>query len=38
MLCMIDIKLKRLCHDPGHADSVLNIAGYAACVEMVRSN
>jgi len=35
--CLIDIKLQRLCHDPEHADSVLDIAGYAACLEEIRS-
>lgn len=35
VLCMIDIKLQRLSRDPRHADSALDIAGYAACLEEV---
>lgn len=30
VLCMIDLKLTRLRHDPTHFDSVLDIIGYAA--------
>jgi len=37
VLCMIDMKLQRLCHDPGHVDSTLDIAGYAVCLEKVHS-
>jgi hypothetical protein len=33
--CMIDVKLARLTHDPRHADSVTDIAGYAACLAEV---
>ena len=33
--CLIDLKLARLAHDPGHADSVTDIAGYAACLAEV---
>jgi hypothetical protein len=33
--CMVDIKLARLAHDPSHADSVTDIAGYAACLAEV---
>lgn len=29
--CMIALKLSRLMHTPGHMDSWLDIAGYAAC-------
>jgi hypothetical protein len=29
-LCMIDLKLARLAHNPKHKDSTLDIAGYAA--------
>lgn len=32
-LCLIDLKLARLAHDPRHLDSLLDIAGYAACVQ-----
>jgi hypothetical protein len=37
VLCLIDLKLARLCHDPAHADSILDVAGYAAVLEEVRS-
>jgi hypothetical protein len=30
VLCLIDLKLARLGHDPKHQDSFLDIAGYAA--------
>jgi hypothetical protein len=30
VLCLIDLKLSRLCHDVRHTDSVTDIAGYAA--------
>ena len=30
VLCMIDLKLARLSHDPKHRDSVLDVIGYAA--------
>ena len=29
-LCLIDLKLARLAHDPAHLDSMIDIAGYAA--------
>jgi hypothetical protein len=28
ILCMIQVKVARLCHSPDHADSWLDIAGY----------
>jgi hypothetical protein len=31
-LCMIDLKLARLTRDPGHLDSIVDVAGYAACL------
>lgn len=34
-LCMIDLKLARLAHDPGHLDSIVDVAGYAACLREV---
>jgi hypothetical protein len=37
VLCLIDLKLARLGHDPAHADSILDVAGYAAVLEEVRS-
>ena len=35
-LCLIDLKLARLAHDPGHLDSMVDIAGYAAVLWEVR--
>ena len=37
VLCMIDLKLVRLGHDPKHHDSIVDIAGYSAVLhEVVR--
>ncbi len=36
-LCMIAVKIARLCHSPEHEDSVLDIAGYANCIDMIRT-
>ena len=33
--CMIEFKLERLEFDPTHADSIVDIAGYAACLAEV---
>jgi hypothetical protein len=30
VLCLIDLKLARLAHNPRHADSIVDVAGYAA--------
>jgi hypothetical protein len=36
-LCLIDLKMARLTHDPSNTDSAVDIAGYAACLrEVVR--
>jgi hypothetical protein len=35
MLCMIDLKLARLAHDPTHRDSVVDVIGYAALLPEV---
>jgi hypothetical protein len=35
VLCLIDLKLARLGHDPAHADSILDVAGYAAVLREV---
>jgi hypothetical protein len=35
VLCMIDLKLTRLRHDPTHHDSVLDVIGYAALLPEV---
>ena len=34
-LCLIDLKLARLTRDPGHLDSITDVAGYAACLREV---
>lgn len=34
-LCLIDLKLARLSHDPKHLDSIADVAGYAACLREV---
>jgi hypothetical protein len=30
VLCLIDLKLARLAHDPTHEDSAIDVCGYAA--------
>jgi hypothetical protein len=35
VLCLIDLKLARLIHDPGHRDSQVDVAGYAALLREV---
>lgn len=35
VLCLIDLKLARLGHDPAHADSIIDVAGYAAVLQEV---
>ena len=35
VLCMIDLKLARLAHDPAHRDSALDVIGYAALLPEV---
>jgi hypothetical protein len=30
VLCLIDLKLARLTHNPRHVDSLVDVAGYAA--------
>ena len=34
-LCLIDLKLARLAGNPEHLDSLVDVAGYAACVREV---
>jgi hypothetical protein len=37
-LCLIDLKLARLTRDPSHVDSIVDVAGYAACLrEVIRA-
>ena len=35
VLCMIDLKLTRLSHDPTHQDSIADVIGYAALLPEV---
>jgi hypothetical protein len=35
VLCLIDLKLARLAHDPTHLDSLRDVAGYAAVLREV---
>ena len=35
VLCMIDLKLARLAHDPKHHDSIADVIGYAALLPEV---
>jgi hypothetical protein len=35
-LCLLDLKLARLAADPQHLDSLVDVAGYAACLAEVR--
>ncbi len=35
VLCLIDLKLTRLGHDPRHQDSITDLAGYAAVLQEV---
>ena len=30
VLCLLDLKLTRLVHDPAHEDSAVDVCGYAA--------
>ena len=34
-LCLIDLKLARLTRDPSRLDSIVDVAGYAACLREV---
>jgi hypothetical protein len=34
-LCMIDLKVARLAHNPRHLDSIIDVAGYAGCLAEV---
>ena len=35
-LCLIDLKLARLTANPGHLDSIVDVAGYAALLGELR--
>jgi hypothetical protein len=38
IVCLIDLKVARLTHDPRHLDSNTDIAGYAGCLAEVLSD
>jgi Domain of unknown function (DUF6378) len=38
VVCLIDLKVARLTHDPKHLDSITDIAGYAGCLAEVFSD
>jgi Domain of unknown function (DUF6378) len=38
IVCSIDLKIARLTPDPGHLDSITDIAGYAGCLAEVLSD
>jgi hypothetical protein len=35
IVCLLDLKVARLTHDPRHSDSIADVAGYAACLAEV---
>jgi hypothetical protein len=37
-LCMIQLKVARLCASPLHRDSALDIAGYIGCLDILNTN
>ena len=37
VLCLLDLKLARLAHDPTHEDSTIDVCGYAALLREVMS-
>jgi hypothetical protein len=39
VLCLLDLKITRLAHDPGHEDSAVDVCGYAALLrELIESH
>jgi hypothetical protein len=38
IVCLVDLKMARLAHDPRHLDSITDIAGYAGCLAEVQSD
>jgi len=38
LVCLIDLKVARLAHDPRHLDSITDVAGYAGCLAEVLSD
>jgi hypothetical protein len=35
IVCLFDLKVARLAHNPQHIDSITDIAGYAGCLAEV---
>ena len=35
VLCLLDLKLARLAHDPAHEDSAVDVCGYAALLRQL---
>ena len=38
VLCLLDLKLARLAHDPTHEDSAVDVCGYAALLRELNQN
>jgi hypothetical protein len=38
IVCLVDLKIARLAHDPRYLDSITDIAGYAGCLAEVLSD
>jgi Domain of unknown function (DUF6378) len=38
IVCLVDLKVARLTHDPRHLDSIIDVAGYAGCLAEVLSD
>ena len=38
LVCLVDLKVARLTHDPRHLDSITDVAGYAGCLAEVLSD
>jgi Domain of unknown function (DUF6378) len=38
IVCLVDLKVARLTHDPRHLDSITDVAGYAGCLAEVLSD
>ena len=38
VLCLLDLKLARLAHDPAHEDSAVDVCGYAALLAELTKN
>ncbi|MBN9564951.1 MAG: hypothetical protein J0G29_02475 [Alphaproteobacteria bacterium] len=37
-ICMMDLKMARLAHDPKHHDSLMDIVGYANCLADLKAS